>query len=142
MELHPYLQQTEWVRWHKEQDITVTAYSPLGGTNPTYHSPDSDGSSDPPPLLQNPLLSKIAKRRDCTIAQVALAWGRGRGTSVIPKSSKIEHLEQNIGFLKCTLQEEDFEAIEKYGHKHVKRYNNSANGWGVDLFDGLDGLAL
>lgn len=35
MELHPYLQQSEWVAFHKTHGIHVTAYSPLGGTNPT-----------------------------------------------------------------------------------------------------------
>lgn len=141
MELHPYLQQVDWVKWHGEQDITVTAYSPLGGTNPIYHHGSGEKKS-PPPLLQNPVLSKIAKQRGCTTAQVALAWGIGRGTSIIPKSAQIEHLEENFSALKCVLQEEDFEPIDTIGRDYVKRYNNPSNGWGVDLFEGLDGLAF
>lgn len=35
-EAHPYLQQRWWVEWHKAHGIAVTAYSPLGNTNPIY----------------------------------------------------------------------------------------------------------
>lgn len=140
-ELHPYLQQVEWVNWHKEQDIKVTAYSPLAGTNPTYGAHYSN-EKDPPWLLENPTILKIAEERGCTSAQVALAWGIGRGTSVIPKSSRIEHLKEDFDTLKCELQEEDFQTIATLGRHYVKRYNNPSQSWGVNLFDGLEGLSV
>lgn len=30
MEVHPYLQQKEFVKWHEEKGIHVTQYSPFG----------------------------------------------------------------------------------------------------------------
>ena len=84
-ELHPYLQQADWVEWHHQNMISVTAYSPLGNLNPIYDSPGRS-KSKPPSLLENKDVSDIAKERGCTNAQVALSWGMGRGYSVIPKS--------------------------------------------------------
>lgn len=136
MELHPYLQQVDYVKWHHEHGIQVTAYSPFGNLNPTYDK------GNIPTLLKNPTISEIAKNRGCTNLQVALAWGIARGTSVIPKSSKEEHIRENFASLNCELAKEDFAIIEKLGKKYLKRFNNPSNGWGVHLFQGLDGVGL
>ncbi|KAI9642625.1 hypothetical protein NHQ30_009430 [Ciborinia camelliae] len=54
MELHPYLQQSAWVATHKALGIKMTAYSPLGNTNPTYHSSSSSSSSSPSSSSSSP----------------------------------------------------------------------------------------
>jgi len=41
MELHPYLPQTSWLQYHHAHGIHVTAYSPFGNANPTYHEKDA-----------------------------------------------------------------------------------------------------
>ncbi|TKA63543.1 hypothetical protein B0A55_11352 [Friedmanniomyces simplex] len=134
MELHAYLPQTDWLKFHEDHGIHVTAYSPLAGTNPTYNYPD-----DLEPLLKNPVLRKIAEKRGCTPAQVALAWGMGRGTSVIPKSQHKEYIEQNFGSLECVLKGKDVEKIDQLGGaKH--RFNNPSKGWKVELYKGLEGV--
>ena len=138
MEMHPYLQQNDWLAWHEENDIHVTAYSPLGNLNPTYKVKESS-EDPPPPLLDNPELGDIAQNRNCTIPQVALKWGITRRTSVIPKSSHIEHIEENFGALDCRLQAEDFKSISKIGKKYLHRFNNPSKSYGVPLFKGLDG---
>ncbi len=116
----------------------MTAYSPLAGTNPIYGSPDLE-KGDPPALLHNPILGRIAKERGCTTAQLALAWGLGRGTGVIPKSKHAEYIRENFEASKCLLQDKDFEEIADLGRNVVKRYNNPSASWGVKLFEGLDG---
>ncbi|KAJ9666248.1 hypothetical protein H2201_003682 [Coniosporium apollinis] len=152
MELHPYLQQAWWVQFHQQHDIHVTAYSPLGNLNPTYRDSSSSSTSSPttskkkekpktPPLLLDDLvLKEIATERNCTIPQVALAWGMGRGTSVIPKSSHEVWIRENYGAKSCALVENDVEAIERVGRKYLHRFNNPGKGWGVKLFEGLDGV--
>ncbi|KAK5744936.1 hypothetical protein LTR17_001687 [Elasticomyces elasticus] len=134
MELHPYLQQNDWIAFHEKHNIHVTAYSPFAGTNPTYSWPD--GVS---PILNNTVLQKIAKKRDCTPAQVALAWGMHRGTSVIPKSQHKKYIEQNFGSLKCELKKKDIKKIDDLGEAHL-RFNNPSKGWKVDLYKGLEGV--
>ena len=136
-ELHPYLQQTEFVEWHRAHGISVTAYSPLANLNPIYSAPGQDADT-PPSLLQNKEISEIAEKRGCTNAQVALAWGMHRGTSVIPKSQHADRIKENYEALECSLKKEDFEVIEELGKKYVHRFNNPSKGWGVPLYTGLD----
>ncbi|OTA86720.1 hypothetical protein M434DRAFT_399776, partial [Hypoxylon sp. CO27-5] len=52
-ETHPYLQQQDFVDFHKEVGIKVIAYSPLANTNPTYHK-------DIKPLLEDPFWKELA----------------------------------------------------------------------------------
>ena len=137
LELHPYLQQADFVQWHKDNGIQVTAYSPLANLNPTYGSPGKSKDA-PPSLLANKDVTEIAKARGCTNAQVALAWGMGRGTSVIPKSQHADRIKENFASVNCRLEKEDYIMIEKLGKKYLKRFNNPSESWGVPLYQGLD----
>ncbi len=94
-EIHPYLQQQEFVNWHIRHDITVIAYSPLANLNPTY-----DGKyPDQPSILKDPFWTHLAGTKNVTTAQAILAWGRQRGTIVIPKSVHEERIVENLGSL-------------------------------------------
>jgi len=140
MELHPYLVQEKWVAAHKAHGIAVTAYSPLGNMNPTYgdrarRTPTTQTKA--PLLLEEQVIKDIAEKRDCTSAQVVLAWGMSRGVSVIPKSKHEKYIKENVGSVDCELEKDDIVQINKLGEK-PKRFNNPSKGWGVDLFDGLD----
>lgn len=140
MELHPYLPQAKWIRAHQAAGIAVTAYSPLGNMNPTYgdrsrRSPTTQSKA--PLLLENETVEDIAEKRNCTPAQVALAWGMSRGTSVIPKSKHAKYIEENLGAKTCLLEKDDFARITKLGEEPI-RFNNPGGGWGVHLFEGLD----
>lgn len=137
MEMHPYLPQNEWLSYHRARGIHVTAYSPLAGTNPTYNGKPVHG---PPQLLENKAMVKIAKKRNCSVAQVALSWGMSRGNSVIPKSSHAERIDENFASKQCELEDDDFETIDGLGEKYTHRYNNPSKSWGVKLYDGLDGV--
>ena len=132
MELHPYLPQTTWLLYHAARGIHVTAYSPLGNANPTYDS----RHQEVPALLKSDAVAKIAKERDCTPAQVVLAWGMSRMTSVIPKSKHTDRIEENWEAQECGLEFEDYEALKKEG-MHPVRFNNPSGSWGVGLYEGL-----
>ena len=136
-ELHPYLQQVDFVQWHKDNGIDVTAYSPLANLNPIYDSPGKSKDT-PPSLLVNKDVTEIAKEHGCTNAQVALAWGMGRDYSVIPKSQHADRIKENFGSLKCKLNEEDYITIDSLGKKYLRRFNNPSKGWGVPLYQDLE----
>ncbi len=94
-ETHPYLQQQEFVDWHLRNNITVIAYSPLANLNPTY-----DGRYPAlPPILKDPFWTELAGKKNATPAQAILAWGRQRGTVVIPKSTHESRIVENLGSL-------------------------------------------
>lgn len=144
-ELHPYLPQTEFVEWHQKHGIAVTAYSPLANMNPTYDGKSTTSSLGVhsittqevvPPLLQNDVVLTIAKKRNCTPAQVALAWNLQRDVIVIPKSAHASRIAENLASEKeCILKPQDIEALK---HLPIKRYNNPSKDYGVKLFQGLE----
>lgn len=134
MEIHPYLPQRAWLATHKTLGIAVTAYSPLGNSNPTYHP----GPDSPVSLLRNPVLKEIAETTGCSVAQVALKWGIERGTSVIPKSAHEEHFKENLKAVDCVLSVADLAKIDLLTVTNSTRFSNPSKNWGVKLFEGLD----
>jgi alcohol dehydrogenase (NADP+) len=137
MELHPYLQQKDWIEYHRMRGIHVTAYSPLGGTNPTYHRKAKDM---PTPLLKNKAMIKLAEKHNTTTAGISLAWGMSRGTSIIPKSAHAERIEENLASKQIELDSDDQEVLAKLGRKFTFRFNNPSKGWKVKLYEGLEGV--
>ena len=85
IEIHPYLQQQEFITSLQSIGIEVVAYAPLANTNQAY---SFLGGNQVPRLLTNPKLNDIAKAKGCTSAQAALAWNMARKVAVIPKSSQ------------------------------------------------------
>ena len=130
-ETHPYLQQTEFVKWHAEKGIEVIAYSPLANLNPTYNGTHGEVGS----ILDDEFWLGMAKEKNVTVPQAVLGWGRARGTIVIPKSVHGKYIKAN------------FESEVKFSNKEMlkiqeqdrrTRFNNPSKEWGVELFEGLD----
>ncbi len=92
VELHPYLAQDRLVRFCRESDIAVTGFSPLGAGS--YVELGMAASSES--VLAEPVVKAIAERHGVTPAQAVLRWGVQRGTAVIPKTSRVERLKENI----------------------------------------------
>ena len=107
VEMHPFLQQNDLVNFCKEEDIHITAYSPLGSLK------RSDGlrKEDEPNLFINSTIIAIAQRHQCTPAQVLLSWHLIRGTSAIPKSVNPTRLRENMAAVNIALTEDDMDQI-------------------------------
>lgn len=107
VELHPYLQQTDLLKFAQEHNVFLTGYSPLGSSD----RPDSLKAEDEPVLLEDPTIADIAAKHDATPAQILLSWAIHRGTAVIPKSVNPERIEQNLAAAEVTLDDADMAAI-------------------------------
>jgi diketogulonate reductase-like aldo/keto reductase len=129
-ETHPYLQQQDFVDYHREKGIVVIAYSPLANTNPTYGKGHK-------PIMEDPTIVEMAEAKNCTPAQYILAWGRQRGTVVIPKSVHEEWIAENLASGQVYLYPWEMDGVAKLDKK--LRFNNPSKQWGVDLFSDLDG---
>lgn len=103
IENHPLLQQNELVEFCRQNNIAVTAYSPLGSQH--HESPES--------VLENPVVKEIADRLGASAAQVVLAWQMQRGVAVIPKSVHEARLKENFAAQALKLDEADMAEIEK-----------------------------
>lgn len=89
----------EWnlLPWCRERKIPIMAYSPI-----------EQGR-----LLNNRTLKTIAQERQVTPAQIALAWVlHQENVIVIPKSSRIDHVEQNYAALDLKLSTEELNALD------------------------------
>ena len=107
VELHPYLQQTDLLKFAQERDVWLTGYSPLGSSD----RPDSLKAEDEPVLLEDPTIAEIAAKHNATPAQILISWAVHRGTAVIPKSVNPDRIEQNLAAAQVSLDEADMGAI-------------------------------
>jgi pyridoxine 4-dehydrogenase len=70
-------------------------------------------ASGPHKLQEN--IGKIAAKYNATTAQIALAWllKRSHNILLIPGTSSLEHLKENMGSSKLDLSDEDFNSLSK-----------------------------
>jgi 2,5-diketo-D-gluconate reductase A len=98
VETHPYFQQEFLHSWMQRLGIQHEAWGPLGECRLIQ-------------LLRTPLLIEIAKRHNKTVAQVMLRWNVQRGIVVIPKTSHVERMKENIDIFDFELSAEEMKAI-------------------------------
>jgi len=95
IELHPYLQQQELRGEHAALGIATEAWSPL-----------AQGQ-----VLDDPVITKIAKSRGKSPAQVVLRWHLDLGNIVFPKSVTPERIEENFDVFDFEPSGDDLEQI-------------------------------
>jgi pyridoxine 4-dehydrogenase len=84
-----------------DQDIFYVPFFPLGGFNP----------------LQESTVSDVAEKHGATHMQVALAWLLQRSPNIllIPGTSKVAHLEENLAAGRLELDEADLAVLDAIG---------------------------
>lgn len=97
VELHPYFTQEEALEIMKYYDVIPEAWAPLGG-----------GRYNP---FENEMLKAIAAKYQKSVGQVILRWNVQRGVVVIPKSTHIERIKENIDIFDFELNEEEMKQI-------------------------------
>jgi len=95
-ELHPLLYQRELVDFCQGEGVAVTAYCPI-----------ARGA-----VYENETVGDIANETGRTCAQVSLRWLLQKGCVVIPRSSKISHIEENLDILDWELTEDQVARID------------------------------
>ncbi|GFY94960.1 NAD(P)-linked oxidoreductase superfamily protein [Actinidia rufa] len=126
IETHPYFQRESLVKFCQKHGVCITAHTPLGGA---VANTEWFGS---PSCLDDPVLKGLAEKYKKTVAQIVLCWGIQRNTVVIPKSSKLERLEENIQVFDFELAKEDMDLIKSIDRNY--RTNQPAKFWGIDLY--------
>jgi aryl-alcohol dehydrogenase-like predicted oxidoreductase len=137
--------QTEYSLWTRDPEdeilplcrelgIGFVAYSPLGrgfltGRFRTFEDLPEDDYRRNSPRFQGENFQKnldlverveeIARRKQCTPAQLALAWllAQGEGIVPIPGTKQRRYLEENVGALEVELTSPDLEEIEEVAPK-------------------------
>ncbi len=107
VESHPYLPEWDLLNYCKENGIVLQAFAALG------HSME-------PKLLEDPVITAIARRVNKTPAQVLLAWAIQRGTAPLTTSKTLSRIKEN--FEVSTLPHDAMEEIRE-GIQSRVRFN-------------------
>src|SRR5437763_4796663 len=83
VESHPYLPEWDLVNYCKKHGIVFQAFAALG-------------HSSKPNLLEDPVITGIARRVNKTPAQVLLAWAIQRGTALLTTSKTPARINENF----------------------------------------------
>ncbi len=139
--------QTEYSLWSREPEdeiiptceelgIAFVAYSPLGrgfltGQIKKFEDFDQDDFRRNSPRFMGENFDKnlelvkkiesIAKEKDCTPAQLALAWVMTQNENIfpIPGTKKIKYVEENVKAINIELSPEDLQQIENIFQKNA-----------------------
>jgi 2,5-diketo-D-gluconate reductase B len=97
VEFHPFIDQLDLLDYAIENDILLTAYSPLAQSK----------------VNENSVIKEIAGEYNKTPSQIALRWLIEQENVVaIPKSSSKKHLKENFNVFDFQLTDEHFEQID------------------------------
>ena len=113
-ECHPYLTQTELIKFCQSNDIMFTAYSPFGSLD--YITKRGMNIKNVSPLFDKQVIN-IAKEcsvtfnRSISCAQVLLRFHIERNVSVIPKATSKEHLMENLDVMSWNLNDKQINIL-------------------------------
>lgn len=133
VEMHPYLQNSNLLKFAQSLGLTVTAFSPLGNGKSYSKLGYQDIS-----CLEDPVILNIAKNLNITPAQVVLKWALDRGSSVVTKSVNKQRLAFNLDLFSFKLSDQDTKQIEALdrnlrfndpGHYCLKLYDTLCPIW-------------
>lgn len=97
IEAHVFYQRAAALEFLQDEDVQMEAWAQF-----------AEGRNN---FFQNEMLRSIGEKYGKTVAQVALRWQTQRGVVVIPKSSRTEHIVENINIFDFELGPEDLAEI-------------------------------
>ncbi|MFB6226174.1 MAG: aldo/keto reductase [Candidatus Paceibacteria bacterium] len=109
VEFHPSLYQDELKEFCDNNDIIMTAYSPL-----------AQGQD-----LQLPIIKEVAKKYNKPECQVVLNWIMQKDIVAIPRSSNPKHIRENFQAHQWKLKEEDIKKIDSKATSNNRLINPS-----------------
>lgn len=98
IEINPWYQQPEEVRFNQGEDVRVEAWAPF-----------AEGKHN---LFQNETIAQIAQAHSKTTGQVILRWLLQRGITVIPKSVHQERMIENMNVFDFDLTTAEMQTMQ------------------------------
>lgn len=119
VEIHPYLNQSALIEYCQSLGIQVTGYSNFGSSS--YVSINMDQGHGVG-VLKEKLILDLAEKYKRSPAQMILRWLVQKNVVVIPKTSNVERLKENLMIFDFEITQEDCAAIDSL-NRNV-RYND------------------
>ena len=128
IELHPYLQQRDFVDFIRNKfKIHVVAYGPLGAPNWTFKKPEYFELN----ILKDQVILDLAEKYNKSAGQIILNWHTvHRGHLVIPKTANKGRLRENIDVFGFKLTEEEYASIDNL-ERNARFYNPLYFSYGI-----------
>jgi 2,5-diketo-D-gluconate reductase B len=101
IECHPYLDQDKVIAACRKYGMAVVAYSPVARAQ----------------AKGDKLLARVGAAHGKSAAQVCLRWLTQQGIAVIPRTSKLERLEENLNILDFDLSDAEMKEIAGLAHR-------------------------
>ena len=98
VETHVFCQQAKTRKYMEEFGTRIMSWGPL-----------AEGRNG---FFTNPVLEAVGKAHDKSVAQVALRWLIQRGVIIIPKSTHVERMEQNLNIYDFDLTDAEMRQID------------------------------
>ena len=114
----PYLVQEKLVRFCLESEIAVTGFSPLDAQS--YFQLNMAQADES--VIEQPTIKEIAAAHGRTPAQVVLRWAVQRGISIVPKTTNVDRLKENIALFDFELTDDEMAKIS--GLDRHRRFND------------------
>lgn len=102
IEWSPFGHSEDMLRYARERDIVIQAYSPL--TRATR--------------LDDPRLDEFARRHEKSPAQILIRWNLQRGVVPLPKANNPRHLEENIDVFDFELSDDEMSALNALNERY------------------------
>jgi len=118
IQFHPFVPPhvIETVEYCGKRNITITAYSPLGGM------------MDKDKALANEVLNDLSQKYGRKVSQVMLRWAIQRSCAVIPGTGNPDHMKENLSVYAFELSDEDMattnnlkETVAGFTHMDVRQ---------------------
>lgn len=103
VETHPFNQQTEAQQWMQKYDVQIEAWAPFG-----------EGRNN---MFTNPTIASVAAKYHKTVAQTILRYLIQRNVVVIPKTTHIDRMRENLNVFDFALSDEDMLTLESLDTK-------------------------
>ena len=121
IELHPYLVQEDVVAFHKKLGVHVQAYAPLGSSAWTLRAEELKSLN----LLEEPVIKALAEKYGKSVGKIVLNWHLNQGHVIIPKTTKVARLGENIEVYDFKLTPEEYASISAL-NKNARFFNTKA----------------
>lgn len=108
IENHVYLQQNDLVEFCHQEKIKIVAFAPIG--SPARRRKKENWKSHVP--LEDPIVQKIAIDHNKSPAQILLKFLLQRNVVVIPKSTNVGRIRENIDLNDFELSPEDISLLK------------------------------
>lgn len=138
IEHHPFLLQKELLALCKNENIAVTAYSTFGPAS--FLEFGFKHAHALQPLMQDELIVKLAEKYSRKPSQILLRWATQRGLAVIPKTTRVPVMAENLDCTSFDMTAEDIESITAKDSN--LRFNQPNNVSLVDILPFLKRLHL